>query len=198
MSTLEEVEAKLAQKNKERADAWNKANELIAIAQGKTNEYQEILTEKYNSHVDMDEAAKDMYTLMQITEDAGHNTAAYQLVKKWVKSFDPHFLESFGRWNGDGLLPSAEITMKKGETPAPSFMENIARFSALVSGEGEKVVFSILDHTCGEFGSYYLLVSGENFDKGEVVDYYQFQRGGNDNPKPLKDALLEISTERWY
>lgn len=201
MASLKELDLKLASVSVERLELNRKLDVFHKEQTALYEKEQELLTEKYTSHISMEKAEGDMYALMQISEDAQRNRTAHEMLRAWNHSFDPHFLNELGRQNCSGLMPSASLILSRNETIKSELLQAISRYSSLVHGDEKFVIFSILEHTFGEHGSFFLVVSGEKFDRAEVVDYYRIRHYDEEDmaeAKSLEDALSEIAVNHWY
>lgn len=209
MTTLAEVESQIAAKT---AAMTNVREEITKLADSISLEYialNALYKEKY-TFIDPAVFDTDQMALLELVEDAQKFRTPHDVLGKWVKSFSPRFLDANNRSSG-GALPSTTIFMNQNETVDMEMVNAIQKFSKIVHGDSNYVVFDIMEHTCSEFNSYYLIVYGEDFDKAVIAESSFMLRNltyeghisvtevkEESLERTLEEALSEMSKNIWY
>lgn len=179
-SSIEELERLL---NEKRAEYKKLGDELQTIfTQYKKAREAQIVARNPNDIADLIKT----YT----TEfKKGHDSQTlYRKIKKWAES---HGIGMEGYWPKT-YEPAFRISLNKSGSNIPQVYSAIKELSEILTPQEEGyVVFEIFEHTLSEYGSYDLLVKGNNAKIVMNNRRTEFTGG-------LTDALDYIAEHHWY
>lgn len=198
MKYADDLDVRISQIEERRRKIEREIKSLIVESNGLYNEQVLLTNEKYRNHISISENETSPDVLSQVVYDAEISGTAADRLIEWIHSFGKNFLPAWGNLNGEGTMPSAELGFEEDEEITSEIVSAVSRFSALVHGGTGYAVFPLREHSYHTTGNWHLIVSGENFGYGKVLDLKHFsQLSSLEMQESLEETLVYITQERW-
>jgi len=198
MGSLNDLETRLTAIEKRRLKIEQEIKALTIESNSLYGEQIILTNEKYRKHYSVKENEGYPEELSQVVYDASLSSAAADSLIEWIQSFGKHFLPSWGNLNGEGAMPSAELGFEEDEDITDEIVHSISRFASLVHGGTEYAIFDLREHGYKTTGHWYLVVAGENFSRGAVLDLkHATHIDTTEISTPLKETLIYITRNHW-
>lgn len=156
------------------------------------------------SYIDFDtsDLGENPKKLARLVADAFVYDVPNKVVEAWVKDFgdfvfDDGYRQVNCRDEDYRLHVMPTVCFARDYLPA-ELPEQIVAAAKAIQLNGV-AVFSIMEHTLSSHGSYYLFVTGENFDQARIIrSLGEVDFTEEDECEPLENVLREVVRDLWY
>lgn len=162
---------------------------------------RELINASYEDF-DTSDLGENPEKLARLVGDAFIYDVPDKVIEAWVKDFGDFIFDNgyrqVNRRNEDyrlHVMPT--ITFTRDSVPVELPGQIIAAAKAIqLNGVA---VFSIMEHTLSSHGSYYLFVTGENFDQARIIGSLgEVDFTEEDECEPLETVLRKVVRDLWY